>query len=253
MRRVAQVGMGLGAIALAAVAAATTGGGPPREAYEAAPVPDGATLRGRVVFDGAVPVAETFLITKDHAACGSGHVERQEVRAAHGALRDVVVSLQAVGRGKPWPAVGSHAVDQRQCAFHPTLQVVPAGAELAIVNSDPVLHNIHAYEVVGRARRTLFNLAQPKSGERLVRTVNTRRSEVVRLECDAHNWMLGWLYVADHPYYAVVGENGTFAIDDIPPGTYRVRAWHPALGVQEREITLGARGHAELAFHFTGK
>jgi len=246
VRRVMRLGMSLALAVLGTSIEASS-------AYETVPVADGAAIRGRVTFEGAVPPPERFLITKDPAVCGEGHRERQEVRVRDGALRDVVVVLQGVTRGKAWPESKGHQIDQRRCSFEPYLQVVPNGAELAIVNHDPVLHNIHSFELVGRVRRSLFNLAQPTQGDRTMRTVAPRRGEVIRLECDAHNWMLGWLYVVDHPYYALVGEDGGFTIDQVPPGTYRLRAWHPTLGAQEREVTATAKGRLDVNLVFAAR
>ncbi len=64
--------------------------------------------------------------------------------------------------------------------------------------------------------------------------------------------MLGWIYAADNPYFAVVAAGGSFEIGDIPPGTYTVKAWHPILGVQEQEVTIAPGGVGEIAFEFSG-
>ena len=71
------------------------------------------------------------------------------------------------------------------------------------------------------------------------------------LECDAHDFMLGWMFAADNPYAAVVDSTGRFSIPDIPPGTYTVGAWHPFLGVREQEVTVPVGGTVDLRFDFT--
>ncbi len=63
--------------------------------------------------------------------------------------------------------------------------------------------------------------------------------------------MLGWIYVTDNPYAVAVDADGHFTIDDISPGTYTVKAWHPYLGMQEQEITLSAKETSEIAFQFS--
>lgn len=57
----------------------------------------------------------------------------------------------------------------------------------------------------------------------------------------------------ENPYYAIVGDDGTFTISDIPPGTYEVYAWHPTLGKQEANVTIRAKGHATADFSFAAK
>lgn len=63
--------------------------------------------------------------------------------------------------------------------------------------------------------------------------------------------MLAWIYVTDNPYAVAVDADGHFTIDDISPGTYTVKAWHPYLGTQEQEITLSAKETSEIAFQFS--
>ena len=88
---------------------------------------------------------------------------------------------------------------------------MPVG-DLDIVNSDPVLHNTHGF----LDKLTVFNVALPNQGQRIKRPL--RKSGLVRVECDAHGWMLGWIFVAENPYYAMTGKDGSFTIKDVPPG-----------------------------------
>lgn len=222
-------------------------------AYREVAVADGATLTGRVTFEGEAPGSVELLITRDFEVCGLGSRERREVDVAEtGGLRAVVVFITAIDAGKPWPeAPDGYVLDQRDCYFEPYIQVVPRGAELRIVNSDPILHNVHGYELNEAApRRTLFNLAQPDEG-RVTRVLRPRRAHLVGLECDAHDFMLGWIFAADSPYVVAVDSEGRFSIEGIPPGTYTVGAWHPFLGIVEQEVTLTAGGATEIGFGFT--
>lgn len=220
-------------------------------AYEAVAVPDGATLTGQVVFAGIAPEASELLITRDFEICGLGFRERREVDVDEsGGLRSTVVFIVDIDSGKPWPETADgYLLDQRDCFFEPYIQVVPRRVELQIANSDPVLHNVHGYELYGDRRRTLFNLGQPNEGV-ISRALRPRRSQRVGLECDAHDFMLGWIFAADNPYAVVVDSEGRFEIADIPPGTYAIGAWHPFLGVMEEEVTLTAAGTVEIGFEF---
>lgn len=224
------------------------------EAYEAIAVTNGGSVAGKVTFQGSPPPPVKLLVTKDHHVCGKGQIERREVDVKDGALQGTVVFLEKVDKGKPFPKeVSSATIDQRKCAFLPYFQVVKDRSKLTILNSDPVLHNIHAYELIGKARRSMFNIAQPKSKPKVTKRIRVRRGNVVRIECDAHNWMLGWLFVAKNPYYAVVGEDGSFRIDDVPPGTYTLKATHPALGTVKKKVTMKPKGTASVSFAFTTK
>ena len=222
--------------------------------YRPVTVTDGATLTGRVVFTGRTSNPRRLLITKDIEVCGEGYRERHDVvTAGEGSLLHVVIYIEDIEEGKHWADTGrNHVLNQEDCVFVPHLQVVPRGAALDIINSDPVLHNIHSYEMVGSTRRTLFNLGQPDRGT-ITRTLTPRRGNHIRVECDAHDFMLGWIYSADSPYYSMVDTGGRFEIADIPPGTYVITAWHPFLGVQQREVTFGTGETEQIVFEFSDR
>jgi plastocyanin len=222
--------------------------------YRVVPVDDGAALGGRVTFSGEVPAPKRLLVTKDEEICGFGYQERFDVSVAPGGgLAGVVVVVEGVTEGKEWPdAAAGHVVDQRDCIFQPNLQVIPKWTEMSIVNSDPVLHNIHAWELMDEGGRTLFNLGQPPEREVIIQALRPRRGSRIRLECDAHDFMQGWIYAADSPYAVATNEDGSFRIDGIPPGEYTITAWHPFLGVREQVVELELGGEGEVAFDFTG-
>jgi polysaccharide lyase family 4-like protein len=209
------------------------------------------TLGGRVVYEGRVPAPLQLLITKDMEICGEGYRERKEIDISdHQGLRNVVVFIEEIGAGKPWSEMETGmSVNQENCFFQPHVQVIPRGAEMDIVNSDSTLHNIHAYELIGRARRSLFNISQPDLGP-VQQALRPVRSNKVSLECDSHDFMQGWIFAADHPYVAVVDGEGVFDMPGIPPGTYQLSAWHPRLGTVTREVTVEAESVLEINFTF---
>lgn len=221
--------------------------------YRAGTVADGATLTGQVLLDGDVPRPRRFLITRDVEVCGLGYRERQEMDVSDGrGLRDVVVFIEGIREGKPWPeAQGRYELSQKNCEFQPHIQVVRKGEELDILNPDPVLHNVHAFELFGDAARTLFNFGQPPEQRLITHRLRPRRGNRIRLECDAHDFMLGWIYAAESPYTVIVDADGRFTIDEIPPGTYTVTAWHPYLGTREEQVTLTSDGVSDIVFRFS--
>lgn len=225
---------------------------PANAAYNESAVKDGGAIQGTVTFAGTPPALPKQLISKDNQICGDGEIVPNPVAVGgNGALANVVVYLETIEAGKPWPKK-EYTLNQQKCSFAPYLQVVPKNVNLTIKNSDPVLHNVHPFELVGTSRRTLFNLAQPNHNQSNVKQISTRRGQVVELACDAHAWMAGWLYVLEHPYFAVVGADGTFTIGDVPAGSYKLMAWHPVLGTQQQAITVASKGAAKAAFQFKG-
>jgi plastocyanin len=101
--------------------------------------------------------------------------------------------------------------------FVPRVVVVPVGGTVDFLNSDRLLHNIHATPKLNVS----FNRTQPKS-----RTipVTFAKPEIVRINCDLHSWMVAWVVVAAHPYYAITGADGQFSFDNLPPGKYKLNA-----------------------------
>ena len=136
-------------------------------------------------------------------------------------------------------------VDQLGCLFVPRVVGVQAGQPLEFRTEDDTLHNVHGEP--RQSPRWNFGLAERGAS----RTLVLAGPEVmVPVRCDVHPWMRLDVGVLPHPYFAVTGADGPFRLDDVPPGTYTVVAWHPTLGRREREVEL--RPHevvrAELDF-----
>lgn len=203
----------------------------PVGAYEVVTLGEGGTIEGRVTYAGRVPV-KRVIPTKDKEVCGEPR-DRPEIRVgADQGVQDAIVYLKGVAKGKDWGAPDMVPVlDNKSCEFVPAIQVIRTGA-IAIHNSDPVLHNTRAFY----GRRTAFNVALPNLGDQV--TQELPRPGMVRVECDAHGWMLAHVFVADNPYYALTGEDGGFRITDIPPGDYTLVATQSYTGDSETPVTL---------------
>ena len=76
---------------------------------------------------------------------------------------------------------------------------------------------------------------------------------MVPLQCNVHSWMHAYVGVLSHPYFAVSGEDGTFTIDGLPPGTYTVEAWHEKLGTKTATVTVGTGETKTADFTFAPK
>jgi plastocyanin len=200
-------------------------------AYDVVAVAGGATLTGRVVYEGRVPVKK-IIPTKDREVCGGPRDEPQVLLGPQNGVQDAVVYLKDIAKGKAWGKPDKTPVlDQEKCHFEPAIQVIRPG-KLNVVNSDPVLHNTHGFY----GRRTAFNLALPNKGTTI--PVDLSRQGLVRVECDAHGWMLAHIYVAASPYYALTSKDGSFSIGEVPPGSYTLVVSQDYLGDSERPVTV---------------
>jgi len=229
-------------------------------AYKEGDVSDGGSVSGKVSFKGAAPdnAVEKISITKNPEICGEGYREVVWVDIKGNALRGTFVFLDKVKKGKKWsaPKSGKYIVDQKDCRFTPWAQVVKRG-NVTIRNSDSVLHNINMREMIGvekkgrkPIKRTLFNFGQPDKGD-IEKALKPRRSSYISLNCEAHNFMFGFMLAPEHPYAVVVNADGTYKIDNVPPGEYTLKAWHPKLGVQKTKVTVPAKGKVESNFEFS--
>jgi hypothetical protein len=227
--------------------------------YKESTVTDGGSIKGKVTFEGALPsdAVERILITKNPDVCGTGEREVVWIDVKDKALRGAFVFIDKIKQGKKWgkPEGGHYLIDQKGCRFRPWAQVIRPGP-VTIRNSDKgVLHNINAREMIGVekgriVKKGIFNFGQPEPGD-INEKLKPRRSHFIGINCEAHNFMFGFMMAPVHPYAVVVGEDGSFSIDNIPPGKYTVKAWHPRLGVKKTKLTVPAKGTADADFKFT--
>ena len=211
----------------------------PAQAYDAGPVTGGGTIEGTIVYRGDVPT-RTIIPTKDVEVCGAPREEPVIRVGPDKGVESAVVYLADVAKGKAWPAPAKKPeIDNVKCRFVPEVQVIRAGP-LDVVNSDPMLHNTHGYY----GKRTAFNLALPNKDQRI--PVELPRPGLVRIDCDAHGWMEGWIQVVDNPYYAITGADGKFTITDVPPGNYKLVAMQPFIGPIEQPVTVAANKPTSL-------
>jgi len=135
---------------------------------------------------------------------------------------------------------------QIDCSFQPFVQIVWEKADVYVVNIDPILHNINAYEVYEDTRRSLFSFSQPRLGQEDRIPLRLRRSNLINLDCNAHGWMEGWVFTSPSPYFAVTDLEGVFEIPDIPPGQYTLAVWRPVLGERTGDLVVEANADLEL-------
>jgi hypothetical protein len=207
--------------------------------YEAIAVANGGVVKGTVLLSGAKPRIKRYMVSKNPEICGPEPRDMPLVHANGDALLDAVVYLEDIARGKPLPAAAKKVtINQKGCGFEPYLSVMVNGGELEAINSDSILHNIHVYSLTGGVRHTVMNVSQPERGNIVAKRITLAQGRALKVECDAHDFMHAWVFVARNPYYAVVDGEGRFEIGDVPPGDYLVRVWHGVLGIRAKPVTV---------------
>lgn len=205
-------------------------------------------ITGKVTLAGTPPPEKEITPLKDDATCGKLHpgaapMTKFFVVGPNKELADVVVVLKGDGlSGKSTGAAAAPAVlDQKGCEYIPQILAVQTGQKITVKNSDPVMHNVHTTPTAPGNKEE--NKGQGAGAADLIFSVPAAEN-FLRFKCDVHPWMFAWVTVVDHPYFAVTGADGAFTIKDVPPGKYKLVAYHRkgALTGIEKDIEVTADG-----------
>ncbi|PYX18808.1 MAG: hypothetical protein DMG87_13520, partial [Acidobacteria bacterium] len=77
-----------------------------------------------------------------------------------------------------------------------------------------------------------------------------REEIAIPVKCNVHPWMKSYIAVFKHPYFVMTGKDGSFDLNNLPPGTYTLKAWHEKLGTAAQQITIGASETKTVEFVF---
>jgi len=198
------------------------------------------TIEGKVVFEGKRPAAKPDLVFTEKETVGCHHDDAAMDAKDHtllisedGGIANVVFTLEVKGEEVEVPAEPV-SIDQHGCRFEPHVVVLPVGATLRFDNSDETNHNVHSF---------------PKKNQTVNKNISggtqfdqkMEHAEVFEVKCDVHPWMKSYIFVTDHTHWSVSGEDGSFKLEGVPPGTYKLSYWHEELGKGKTvEITVEA-------------
>ena len=197
----------------------------------------GATVTGRALLVGKLPPAAPLLRGSDPYCARSPIPDEAMQVDPQGGLRNVLVRV-VDGAGGPYlPPAEPVTLTQTACRYRPRVLGVIRGQPVQVSNSDATLHNVHA--LLGQ--RTVLNQVQVDAQAPLIdlrQAVATATTNPLQLRCDVHPWMTAYLWVLDHPFFAVTGDDGTFAIANLLPGEYTLEAWHERLGTRRATLRI---------------
>ena len=208
------------------------------DSYTVVPVTNGGTIEGTIKLSGSAPTIAPIVVTKNQDYCGDSIPNPVYVVGKDGGLQNVEVFLKDVTTGKALATepvaislVNSH------CMFRPRVQGASVGQQITISSEDPVLHNTHPQN--SETNATIYNIALPYKGFSVTKPLPAT-PQLIKVKCDAHEWMHAWIWEFDHPYFATTGDDGRFTIKDVPPGTYTLVAWQEAAGEKSMSVTVAA-------------
>ena len=217
---------------------------------------DSPAVAGVVKFDGPQPKPRSIRMTEKGGAPSScrklhknGLLDRDRVVSKKGEVANVFVYVSEGLEKKTYPLPKKPALmNQAGCMFEPRVQGILVGQEFLMKNSDPLIHNVRSYSMRNRP----FNIAQPPKTPDRKKTFRRKENEIM-IQCDFHPWMKAYIFVMDHPYFAVTNAKGEYQIKGLPAGKYTLTAWHEEFGEQEVEITVDVTGAASTGFTFKAK
>jgi hypothetical protein len=207
---------------------------------------DAGTITGDVTLVDSPPTMAPVKVTKDQDYCGETLPDESYLVDANGRLKNVVVFLEAAQPTIPADAQKLNMIENTGCRYAPRVLAMQKGERLRVKNNDPKLHIPHSY----LNEKTVFMLSLPFKNTVLEATQKIRDAGILKLVCDTHAWMLGFVHVFDHPFFAVTDDKGAFSIPNVPAGIYTLRAWHEDAGVRSHEVVVAESGNVRVNFEF---
>ena len=205
------------------------------------------SISGTIVFEGTPPPPTRLAVSADEDYCGEFLTGRDLV-VREGRLANTVVSVTGA-EGEVSKA--EYILSNTACRFEPRVMAATVGGTLVVENGDPLLHNANLTLNLSAGSRSIGNIALPRAGMRIEKPRALRMPGLIDVKCDAHDWMSAKIWVFDHPYFDVTGDDGAFEISGLEPGTYSLTAWHEVLGTKQREVTIEPGGAVRVDVVFS--
>ncbi len=219
-------------------------------------------ITGTVIYEGDAPArtALTINTTEQHCIDSTAGAKSENLVVSKGkGIQNVVI--YARGRGYTvTPLKENVVVDQKNCRYLPHVLVVPTGSTVDLTSSDPVAHNVHSHAEKNEGKNILI----AEKGTTYTYTIT--KAEAIKLTCDIHAWMSGYIVAVDSNFYAVTGQKddkdkfidpdtyekstdtGKFTLKDVPAGRTRVIAWHEDLGSANKTVEVPEEGDVTVEF-----
>jgi len=192
------------------------------------------SLSGSIKLGVDAPKLPMIKIDKDTNICGTERASEKLILSKDKGVANAVIAITGVKGGKTLDASKKIEFIQKKCQFQPHVLIIPKGAEIDILNADPITHNIHTFP----KENAPLNKAQPTTLKKIT-SPKFEVAETIKVQCDIHRGLMSaWFVVADSPYTVVSDASGNFKISDVPDGTYQVEIWHEALGKETKEVTI---------------
>jgi plastocyanin len=241
--------LSLGCSKPASVKSAAPASSEPAVAYYQVDSASAGSITGKIRFAGKAPARKLIDMSSD-PACVDAHkgkaYDESLLVSPNGSLGNAFVYIKSGLEGKHFAIPTQPVViDQNGCWFRPRILGVQTGQTFQVVNSDPVTHNIHPMATTNREWNHSQGPGDPPINRKFL-----QQEIMIPVKCNIHSWMHAYIGVVDSPYFAVSADDGSFAINNLPAGTYTLAVWQEKLGTQEQQITIAAHAASTASFVF---
>ena len=225
-------------------------------AYQEMEVSNGGSIQGKVTLTGKMPYPRIYhlVLFPNIDMCAEVDTDDEMNRVLEdfkvspdGGLKDVVVTLEHVDAGKPFNKEPIN-ITAENCKFLPDVNVIRQGESFKIDNIDAVMHNSQVYQK--ERGKILLNIPIPAEEVSDGKITFKKKFKIMQMICGMHEFMQTWGYRVQNPYYAQTKIDGNFKIDNIPPGEYKVTAWHYLIKRQSQKVKIAAGETFDLNFEF---
>ena len=219
-----------------------------RTPYQESSVRNGGSVTGTVELVRDVATDTAVELPEGADECGTGTIRVPLIHGSGRLVAEVIVWLDDARAGKPLPETRRFTIASARCGFEPRVQAAIKGGMLNVISNDAIEHRTRFMSASNG--KTIETVLQHDAGAVVpVETVLLRSGRVL-VRSDLHTWMRGWIQVFDHPYFTVTGAAGGFQLDDVPPGRYRLFAWHPKLGQRDTTVSVDAARPTGVVIRF---
>lgn len=204
-------------------------------------------VRGTVRLAPPYPQTEKIQVEEKYRrTCSDEQISKSLIVSSDGFIKNAVVFLDGDFESENTVRIETAVpvLDQKDCNFEPHILVVRPGRHFLIANSDPMAHDVRAFD----GAKMLYRFEMDPFGKSVEKKFERPGIYVVR--CGLHPWMHAFVVTAEHSFYAVSNERGEFELRGIPDGAYKLRIWHETLG--EAEVPLEVQ-QSILDFSYTFK
>ena len=227
-------------------------------AYQEIEVKNGGTILGKATMKGGIPEPRVFhlVLFPNLDMCAEVDTDDEMNRILFDfitdkqrGLKDVVITLEHVDAGKPFPNKPINIISEN-CKFLPEVNVLPQGGTFFVDNQDAVMHNSQVYQ--SERGKIILNIPIPAEEISEGKVMFKKHYKIFQMICGMHEFMQTWGYRVQNPYYYQTEVDGNYKIDNIPPGEYKVNAWHYLMKYRSKKIKISEGETINLDFEFDG-